>query len=41
MDTEIDVSQHTPNTHRKIHPESILTQRQRPNISPLDNSERD
>jgi len=25
MDTDIDISQHIPNTHRKIHPESILT----------------
>jgi len=25
MDTDMDISHHTPNTHRKIHPESILT----------------
>ncbi len=25
LDTDIDISQHTPNTHRKIHPETILT----------------
>lgn len=41
MDTDIDILQHIPNTHRKIHPESILTSRDRPNISPLDRSERD